>query len=554
MWLVDVTDESVIYERDGQTYRAPYTISEDGAVVIGEETKVVRQTIYTPMESLRRAYASIIQEMGKRNAALDTARIKKIVELCQELLSSEEPDEDKTKEALTEAQSVMTWLKEQKTVKTEDGQQYPSQAYAYVPDVEKPSGWKLRLWEDPEKKVTRAQLGRAAAALSPGGFRGQKVQIPSVDLPAVKRKIRAEYRKLDVDDDDIPKWVKETESRLVLADYISLSEATVTGKGIAQIVVIRPGLNSSKDRYYPAEVLARDAAMFEGVKMYADHPTDDEDKQRPERSIKDWVATLKNVKADESGNIIGEAVIVEPWMQAKLAALRDKGMLQEMGISINAVGTASKGEIDGVKTNVIEKIVRVRSVDFVTEPGAGGVVQMYETGGTENDVDIISLDNFRERRPDLVKTIETGVKAVIMQEVKQKMELEEKIKELESSNETLTQERDELKAKLNEADKAQRIAEAKSQIDDAIGKSDLPDAARVRLQERFKEAETAEGIAEAVKAESDYIAALGDAGKVRNLGGSKPDTQKVRDELRESFKRMHPDWTDAQLETAVTGR
>ena len=75
-------------------------------------------------------------------------------------------------------------------MKTEDGEKYPASAFAYVPDIEKASAWKLRLWEDPEKKVTRAQLGRAAAALSPGGFKGQKVTIPSADMSAVKRKIR----------------------------------------------------------------------------------------------------------------------------------------------------------------------------------------------------------------------------------------------------------------------------------------------------------------------------------------------------------------------------
>ena len=464
--------------------------------------KESKQEASMSKEDLQAKYAEIIQETGRRNATLDAARIKKIVALCQELLSNEVEDEEKTKEAITETISVLAWLKEQKAMKTEDGVQFPAEAFAYVSDADKPSEWKLRLWEDPQKKVTRAQLGKAAAALSPGGFRGQKVEIAREDLSAVKRTIRAAYRKLDVADEDIPKWVKEAEARTILADYISLSEASLNGKGIATIVVIKPGLNSSKERYYPPEVLTRDFSMFEGVKMYSDHPTDEEDKQRPERSIKDWVATLKNVHMDDRGQIIGEAVIVEPWMQAKLAALRDKGMLAEMGISINAVGTATKGEIEGVKTNVIERIVRVRSVDFVTEPGAGGMVQMYEFD-RENDIDLVSLDILRERRPDLIKSIEAEVKAVITQEVKKKVELEDKVKELETNIETLTQERDGLQVKITEAEKAQRIAEAKSQVDDAISKSELPEAARVRLLEKFKDAESAEGIAEVVKAEVD---------------------------------------------------
>jgi len=453
---------------------------------------------------------------------------------------------ERRESAANESALTGTSLKEQ-NMKTEDGVQYPAEAYAYVPDADKPSTWKLRLWEDLQKKVTRSQLGRAAAALSPGGFRGQKVDIPREDLPAVKRKIRSEYRKLDVADEDIPKWVMEAGARTILADFTLLSEATVSGKGVATIVVIKPGLNSSKERYYPPEVLARDYVAFEGVKMYADHPTEQDEKQRPERSIRDWVATLKNVHVDSGGQLVGEAVIVEPWMQQKLAALRDKGMLQEMGISINAVGSATKGEIDGVKTNIVERIIRVRSVDFVTEPGAGGMVQMYEAGN-ENDVDVINLETLRERRPDLVTSIETEVKAAAIKEVKQKMELEEKVKELETNIENLTKERDELKGKITEAERAQRIAEAKSKIDEAISKAELPEPSKARLLEHFKSAETADGVTEAIKAELDYIAALKEAGKVKGLGStSEPNVAK--DQLKESFKRLG--MTDKEAEIAV---
>ncbi|MBU0777779.1 ChaB family protein, partial [Patescibacteria group bacterium] len=329
--IEEVFDGELTYNIDGQSYRATYELGEDGKATIGEPEKVLKQTIYKPVESLREAYSEIIQEVGKRNAKLDAARVKKIVELCQELLSSEEePEEKKAKETLREATSVLKWLKEQAAMKTEDGVKFPAGAYAYVPDAEKSSTWKLRLWEDLEKKVTRAQLGRAAAALSPGGFRGQKVQIPSADLPAVKRKIRAEYRKLDVEDEDIPRWVKETETRELILNYTPLTEATFD-KGKAHIVIIKAGFNADKSRYYPAEVLKRDYGIFEGMKMYADHPTEEEDKARPERSIKDWVATLSNVTCDEAGTVEGDSDIIESWMMQKLAALRDKDMLSEMG-------------------------------------------------------------------------------------------------------------------------------------------------------------------------------------------------------------------------------
>jgi len=503
-------------------------------------------------DELQAKYSMIIQETGKRNAALDSARIKKIVALCQELLSEDEIDEEKVKKAVKEADKTLIWLKEQELVKAEEDIKFPKEAYAYAPS-DNIAEWKLRMWEDLDKKITRKQLGAVAAALSPGGLRGQKVEIPKEALSAVKRKIRAAYRSLEVEDEDIPRWVKESEIRTILTDTISLEEAIVTSKGVATIIVIQPGFNSSKERYYPPEVLSRDYGLYEGVKMYADHPTPEDEKARPERSIRDWVATLKNVRIDESGRVVGDAVIVEPWMQQKLASLRDKGMLPEMGISHNSIGTATKGEIEGVKTNVIERIVRVRSVDFVTEPGAGGMVTMFETD-KENDVDLINLETLKERRPDLVKSIEVEIKANIIKEVKRMSEQDEKIKELENTNETLTTENSELKEQKAEAEKAQKIAEAKSAIDEAVGKSELPEPSKARILEKFKEAENADGLEEAIKAEENYIAALAEAGKVKGMGDTKLDPEADKKALKEAAKKLHPEYTDAQIETFVEGR
>jgi len=550
--IEEVFDEELTYNIDGQSYRASYKLDEDGRAVLGEPEKVLKQTIYKPMESLRTTYSEILQEAGRRNANLDSTRIRKIVELCQELLSDDEPEEKKTKEALKEAKSVLTMIKEQAAMKTEDGVKFPTAAFAYVPDADKPSAWKLRLWEDPTKKVTRAQLGRAAAALSPGGFRGQKVAIPSVDMSSVKRKIRSEYRKLDVEDEDIPRWVKEAETREEIQNYIPLSEAKFD-KGRATVVVIKAGFNATEDRYYPLEVLKRDFGIFENMKMYADHPTEEEDKARPERSIRDWVGTLSEVKCDENGVVTGVAEIIEPWLMQKLASLRDKEMLSEMGISINAVGSASKGTIDGKETLVIEKLVAARSVDFVTEPGAGGVVTFYESD-RNRDIDLVELSALKERRPDLVEMIEAKVRLEIQEEVKHKMELEQRVTELEGQIESLTTERDDLKTKITEAEREKAKAETQAAVKEAVDKAELPDAAKERLVERFKDAETAEGIEGAIQFEVDYIAKLAEAGKVKGFGGTQPSSEKDKEALKESFKKLNPEWTDAQIETAVTGR
>ncbi len=69
--------------------------------------------------------------------------------------------------------------------KTEGGKSLSASAYAYVPDPEKPSTWKLRIDD-------AAHVGGAIAALGKG-FRGQRVQLPAGALKSVKAKVRAAW-------------------------------------------------------------------------------------------------------------------------------------------------------------------------------------------------------------------------------------------------------------------------------------------------------------------------------------------------------------------------
>lgn len=142
LWVADVYDEFVVYEVEGDgkvtLYSLAYTSSETGVELSTDEpVEVVRVTEYRT------------------------------------------PDGKFVGNAMT---------------KTDGGAAYPAAAYAYVPDPEKPSTWKLRLWETPTEKETAAQVGRAIAAIGKG-FRGQKVQLPADAVKGVKAKIRAAWKR-----------------------------------------------------------------------------------------------------------------------------------------------------------------------------------------------------------------------------------------------------------------------------------------------------------------------------------------------------------------------
>lgn len=95
---------------------------------------------------------------------------------------------------------------EKQNMKTENGIQHPSSHFAYVPDAEKPSTWKLRLYDD-NGDMTPKQVGMAVAALGEG-FRGNKVDIPADELSSVKSKVRAAWKKVNPDANEIPSILK----------------------------------------------------------------------------------------------------------------------------------------------------------------------------------------------------------------------------------------------------------------------------------------------------------------------------------------------------------
>lgn len=95
-------------------------------------------------------------------------------------------------------------------IKREHGMDFPPRDYALVPDPNRPTTWRLRLTETPGK-VTELQLQKAAAALSPAGYNGNRLELPGATLTSVKRRLLAEFRRLKVDEGRIPASVKEKE-------------------------------------------------------------------------------------------------------------------------------------------------------------------------------------------------------------------------------------------------------------------------------------------------------------------------------------------------------
>lgn len=153
---------------------------------------------------------------------------------------------------------------------------------------------------------------------------------------------------------------------------------SVLKEGKGRIRIIAPGKGSSG--IYPEEMLRRDGPLVfvAGTKMFADHPSATEAKTRPERSIRDIVATL------ESDAVYEESGPVGPGLYADINVMPDwrervEALAPHIGVSIRTAGKGRKTE----EGTVIESLIRTpfTSVDFVTEAGAGGKIlnELYES-------------------------------------------------------------------------------------------------------------------------------------------------------------------------------
>lgn len=189
-----------------------------------------------------------------------------------------------------------------------------------------------------------------------------------------------------------------------------LREAQVNDKAReVEVTVISEGLGNLRDmHYYTMTALESMPALFEGAKIYADHPSKTEESDRPERSVRDIIGNHTNVRVMQEGGhgVVKSTVKIFDgpafdwaWTLIKEAvtyANKHEGK-DLVGVSINADGETREQDIDeflseydfpgdaavrqkveqardeGKKTvYAVAKITDVVSADMVTEAGAGG--------------------------------------------------------------------------------------------------------------------------------------------------------------------------------------
>jgi alkylhydroperoxidase family enzyme len=339
---------------------------------------------------------------------------------------------------------------------------------------------------------------------------------------------------LNVSENTIPYTAEQESHDLdIRGELIPLVEKAVRADGTIPIKIIAPGWGSSG--FYPADVLERDGpkVFTKGLHSYWNHPSASEERDRPERDLRDLAGVLtEDAHWDANGpagpGLYSQARVAEQY-RSTVADLAPY-----IGMSIRAYGKAREGEADGRKGNVISELASARSVDFVTAAGAGGkILELFEAAG----------------RP-----LAKGDDQVT----------EEEAKTLREMNEALTAqltEKDALIASLREAVLLRQAQEVASQV---LAEIEMPTPTRQKLMKMqeampvrgedgtLDEAAYREQVKTAAQAELAYINEVRSSGKITGMGGTSGGTGDSHAALVEAFKRMG--LTDEQAETAARGR
>lgn len=319
--------------------------------------------------------------------------------------------------------------------------------------------------------------------------------------------------------------------------FTPLLEKAMRGDGTAAVKIIAPGQGSS-GRYDP-EVLERDGkeAFPSGTKMYWDHPTVTEDKERPERSLRDVAATTVsdpyyNENGPDGPGLYTDAKVVSTYRETV------EELAPHMGVSIRALGVVNQ---DDNGEAVVEKIAPSphNSIDFVTEPGAGGkVLELFESARGRG-----TPPAPRKEDPSMD-----------LQEATRKLtEAERKLQEAQAEKDTAIQERDAARQEADRLKEGAVIRQAADHVLEALDtaqketKTELPAKTRARIVERLsknpptddkgeldKQALTTQ-VAEAAKDEIAYLNEVLGSGRVRGLGPSDGGPESTVEDLEKGI-------------------
>jgi len=303
-----------------------------------------------------------------------------------------------------------------------------------------------------------------------------------------------------------------------------VDEVMESKEGIKNVKIrlVTQGLTLGKDKDYTNEALKQAVVngVFNEAPMFLNHQSESEQYDRPERNINDKVAAIKTTEFKEKdgvSNIVGNVVIHgSPTYDADSLFKWFKNMKDSktpVEVSQHSYLEGHEGESGGYPVLIVDGIVAVKSVDFVTKANAGGFLEALESQkkqeekGDDSKMEI-TLEKLKKENPEIVKQILSESKEAEKNETL-KLELEASV----TKNE-------ELEKKVKESELKEKKESLVKVAVKLIEDSKLPDVAKAKLKKELvdtvitEETESLKKDTEnKIVKESEYLKGLG--GKVK---------------------------------------
>jgi hypothetical protein len=165
-------------------------------------------------------------------------------------------------------------------------------------------------------------------------------------------------------------------------------EVTIIGPETTDDLVEIDGvefIRSKNGRLYLASALEESVELWDGVKVYDNHLTNEEFEQKQGmRSVaNEWIGVLVKPFWDKvTKSVKATLKVIDEAVMKKLKNADEAGVLDAIGLSIDALGTGRQAKVGDVMVQVIEKLTKAISVDVVADPAAGGKFsRMLASGG-----------------------------------------------------------------------------------------------------------------------------------------------------------------------------
>lgn len=302
---------------------------------------------------------------------------------------------------------------------------------------------------------------------------------------------------------------------------------------------------SDNNRLYDTDALKNSVKMWEGVKVYDNHLTDEEyqRKQGMRSPATEWMGTIVKPFWDEAkAQLRGIFKVVEDKLATKLKNAYDQGILSTIGLSIDTFPIRGPDVYhEGNSFPVIEGFNMIRSVDLVADPAAGGQIdrliaaKIYKEKNSmtkETDKNVVTKDNIDEivsaAIADALAAKEAEAKENLEGMTDEEVEVARREREKIEADDELRRVEKMAKEAKHETELARTELMINRKLDSALLPDKFEDMIRGQFKNRIVEAEE---IDEAVKLAKETQASYDPSGRVK-AGGAHDVQMGLVDEER----------------------